>query len=154
MKGRGGVFCKAHDFEDAKSIYDSARSKMVLRSWGEGSLRYQYWLRVSVTSVYISLLFITCHFRHNFNTVFLKFTTTVWVCMNRRQWFPARYSMFESKTGPKWMVCWWGGYLFISAIPTRVLMLREYLPWCKDGKRTQIFWGSRQVPIQLLIKIL
>src|ERR1700692_4801717 len=31
MRGRGGVFCKATDFEDAKSIYDSARNREILR---------------------------------------------------------------------------------------------------------------------------
>jgi pentatricopeptide repeat protein len=30
MKGQGGVFCRANDFEEAKSIFDSARVKRVL----------------------------------------------------------------------------------------------------------------------------
>jgi len=97
---------------------------------------------------------ITCHFRRNFKLFFLIFTTTVWVCMNWRQWFPVRYSTLEPKTGSKWMVCWSGRYLFISAMPTWVPMLQDHLPWCKDGKSAQIFWGPQRMPIQLFIKFL
>jgi hypothetical protein len=35
MKGVGGVFCKATNFDEARQIYDNARTKRVLRMWGK-----------------------------------------------------------------------------------------------------------------------
>ena len=61
MRGQGGVFCKATDFEHAKGIYDSTRNKMVLRGWWERvrwdintDFAYRYPVFTSVLCYYLS----------------------------------------------------------------------------------------------------